>query len=103
MGYHIPNKNEKTYNFDKIGTSIKLSELNGTIVPHIASAILDEDDVDKDPVKLGINNGILLTLTAFLAEGMSDIVDHPKFENCVYQALSRVPSLTALVTHDCNN
>ena len=103
MGYHITNNIEKTYNFDKIGTSIKLSKLNGTVVPHITSAIVDEDAANKDPVGFGINNGILLTLTAFLAEGMSDIVDHPNFENCLYQAISRVPSLTALVTHDCNN
>jgi len=94
MGYYINNNKEKCYTFNKIGTDIVLNGANGV---QIYSSIVDPDEKTKDPVAYGISNGIILTVMSFLAEGMPDIVEHPNFEECISEALDRIPTLTAFL------
>ena len=88
----------KTYNFESIGTDITL-DIDAKVNPgvEVSSAIGCDE---ADPVQKAVAHGVLLAVTAFAAEGMHDILEHPKFEHCVKSALERVPPLAQMMSTD---
>ena len=99
MGYSFSNsKNSlRKIHLDKIGTSIVIRKVDGTVITEVCSVIINDDELEADPISKGITNGILLTLSAFLTEGMSDQIleDTELLEHCLKCAIERVPSLAS--------
>ena len=101
MGYYIDDGDlQKTYKFPKIATDITVN-VNDTVNPgvEVFSAIGSAADGDT-PTSKAVAHGILLAVTAFSAEGMHTILEHPKFEHCVKSALDRVPVLSDVLDKD---
>jgi hypothetical protein len=95
MGYYIENgDSQKTYKFPDIATDITVN-VNDTVNPGVEVFSSIGSGLDSDTLtSKAVAHGILLAVTAFSAEGMHDILDHPKFEHCVKSALERVPVLS---------
>ena len=55
--------------------------------PILASEVTEPLVTTEDAIK----SGVYILSMAFAANGVDDIIDHPKFEKCVVEALEKIP------------
>tara|TARA_E500000331_G_C17043787_1_gene620807 strand:- start:343 stop:735 length:393 start_codon:yes stop_codon:yes gene_type:complete len=77
----------KLYNDAGFGLGVIKSKNGEVVNPILASEGSDPLETTEDAVK----SGMYILSMAFAANGADDILDHPKFEKCVIEAMEKIP------------
>lgn len=82
-----------------LDTKIKLFDLAGFALGVIKSKdgsitnpiLAAEETEPLETTEDAIKSGIYILSMSFAANGVDDIIDHPKFEKCVVEAMEKIP------------